>query len=136
MVRNRLTSRGLAANIEARTSGFVFTQRGRSPIWRAQRGIPQVETDSVASLFAQVATGNWASIVPHTWLWAMPMSGPTGGEIRAVELVDPVLKAQIALATNALGPGSPVARALITCAQALALNEFFDTQLRGITRRR
>lgn len=102
----------------------------------AVSAIPQVETDSVASLFAQVATGNWASIVPHTWLWAMPMSGPTGGEIRAVELVDPVLKAQIALATNALGPGSPVARALITCAQALALNEFFDTQLRGITRRR
>lgn len=75
----------------------------------AVSAIPQVETDSVASLFAQVATGNWASIVPHTWLWAMPMSGPTGGEIRAVELVDPVLKAQIALATNALGPGSPVA---------------------------
>jgi DNA-binding transcriptional LysR family regulator len=42
---------------------------------------PQVETDSVASLFAQVATGNWACIVPHTWLWTTPM----GGEIRAVE---------------------------------------------------
>ncbi|OSC42158.1 LysR family transcriptional regulator [Mycobacterium decipiens] len=98
--------------------------------------IPQVETDSVASLFAQVATGNWACIVPHTWLWAMPMRGPMGGEIRAVELVDPVLKAQIALATNASGPGSPVARALAACAQELALNEFFATWLLGITRRR
>lgn len=50
MVRNRLTSRGLAANIEARTSGFVFTQRGRSPIWRAQRGAHypfEVELDSL-----------------------------------------------------------------------------------------
>lgn len=46
---------------------------------------PQVETDSVASLFAQVANGNWATIVPHTWLWMTP----TRGEIRAVELVDP-----------------------------------------------
>jgi DNA-binding transcriptional LysR family regulator len=93
---------------------------------------PQVETDSVASLLAQVATGNWACIVPHTWLWTSPLIG----EIRAVEMVDPVLNAQIALATNSAGPGSPIARALSTSAQELALNEFFDAQLRGITRRR
>jgi DNA-binding transcriptional LysR family regulator len=93
---------------------------------------PQVETDSVASLLAQVATGNWACIVPHTWLWTSPL----GAEIRAVEMVDPAPKAEIALATNSSGPGSPVARALIACAQQLALNEFFDAQLMGITRRR
>jgi DNA-binding transcriptional LysR family regulator len=93
---------------------------------------PQVETDSVASLFAQVATGNWACIVPHTWLWTSPL----GAEIRAVEMVDPVLKAEIALATNSAGPGSPVARALIASAQQLALDEFFNTQLLGITHRR
>ena len=62
---------------------------------------PQVETDSVASLLAQVAAGNWACIVPHTWLWTSPL----GAEIRAVEMVDPALKAQIALATNSTGPG-------------------------------
>lgn len=93
---------------------------------------PQVETDSVASLLAQVATGNWACIVPHTWLWTSPL----GAEIRAVEMTDPALKAEIALATHSSGPGSPVARALIACAQQLALNEFFDAQLMGITRRR
>jgi DNA-binding transcriptional LysR family regulator len=93
---------------------------------------PQVETDSVASLFALVATGNWACIVPHTWLWTTPM----GGEIRAVEMVDPALKGDIGLATNSAGPGSPVARALTASAQQLALNEFFDAQLAGITRRR
>ncbi|MGE2814951.1 LysR family transcriptional regulator [Mycobacterium heidelbergense] len=93
---------------------------------------PQVETDSVASLFAQVASGNWACIVPHTWLWTSPLAAG----IRAVEMVDPVLKAEIALATNSAGPGSPVARALIASAQQLALDEFFDTQLLGITRRR
>jgi DNA-binding transcriptional LysR family regulator len=93
---------------------------------------PQVETDSVASLFAQAATGNWACIVPHTWLWTSPL----GAEIRAVEMVDPVLKAEIALATNSTGPGSPIARAVTACAQELALNEFFDAQLMGITRRR
>ncbi len=93
---------------------------------------PQVETDSVASLFAQVATGNWACIVPHTWLWTSPLNA----EIRAVEMVDPVLRAEIALATNSAGPGSPIARALVASAQQLALGEFFDAQLSGITHRR
>jgi DNA-binding transcriptional LysR family regulator len=93
---------------------------------------PQVETDSVASLFAQVATGNWACIVPHTWLW----TSPPGGEVRAVEMVEPALTAEITLATNSAGPGSPVARALTESAKELALNEFFDAQLVGITRRR
>ena len=93
---------------------------------------PQVETDSVASLLAQVATGNWACIVPHTWLWTSPL----GPQIRAVEMVDPAPKAQIALATNSTGPGSPVARALTACARQRALNEFFDAPLVVITRRR
>ncbi|CAM4262342.1 putative hydrogen peroxide-inducible genes activator [Mycobacterium basiliense] len=93
---------------------------------------PLVETDSVASLFAQVATGNWASIVPHTWLWAMPV----GGEIRPVELADPTVKAQISLATNSTGPGSPVARALVTSTRALSLNEFFQARMLGISHRR
>ena len=92
---------------------------------------PQVETDSVASLLAQVATGDWACIVPHTWLWANPMAG----DIRVCELVDPVLKAQIAVATSSAGPGAPVARAFSACAQKLALNDFFDARLFGITGR-
>jgi DNA-binding transcriptional LysR family regulator len=93
---------------------------------------PQVETDSVASLLAQVATGDWACIIPHTWLWTSLMAG----DLRVVELVDPALKAQIAVATNSAGPGSPVARALSSCAQKLALNELFDARLLGITGRR
>jgi hypothetical protein len=58
------------------------------------------------------------------------------GDIRAVEMVNPALTAEVALATNSAGPGSPVARALTTCAKGLALREFFDAQLAGITRRR
>jgi DNA-binding transcriptional LysR family regulator len=93
---------------------------------------PQVETDSVASLFAQVSTGNSACIVPHTWLWTMPI----GADIRAVQMVNPPIKAEIGLATNAAGPGSPVARALKESAQRLTLNQLFDAQLVGLTRRR
>lgn len=92
----------------------------------------QVETDSVASLFAQAATGNWACIVPHTWLWTSPL----GPGVRALEMVEPALTADVALATGSAGPGSPVARALSASAQQLALDEFFDAQLMKITLRR
>jgi len=93
---------------------------------------PQVETDSVASLLAQEAAGNWACVVPHTWLWTSPL----GAEIRAVEMVDPVLNADIALATISAGPRSPIVRALAASARQLTLNEFFDAQLSSVTHRR
>jgi hypothetical protein len=82
---------------------------------------PQVETDSVASPYAHVG-GAWASIVPHTWLRAMPVIGKT----RAVRLVDPDTSAQISVATHAATPGSVVARAFVTAARGLSLDEFFD----------
>ena len=83
---------------------------------------PQVETDSVASLYAQVGSGAWASIVPHTWLRAMPVVGRT----RAVRLVGPDTRTQISVATHTATPGSVVARAFIIAAQGLSLDEFFD----------
>lgn len=70
--------------------------------------------------------------MPHTWLWASPL----GAGIRAVELVDPVLTADVVLATKSHGPGSPIARALAASAGRLQLNDFFDAQLLGVTRRR
>jgi DNA-binding transcriptional LysR family regulator len=70
---------------------------------------PQIETDSVSTLLAQATTGDRACIVPQTWLWANLMAA----DLRAVELVDPVLKTQIAVAANSTGPGSPVARAFV-----------------------
>jgi len=86
---------------------------------------PQVETDSVASLYAHVGVGAWASIVPHTWLRAMPVVGTT----RAVRLVEPDARAQISVAIPAATPGSVVARAFVTAARGLALDEFFDQPL-------
>ncbi|MGH3166617.1 MAG: LysR family transcriptional regulator, partial [Trebonia sp.] len=63
---------------------------------------PQVETDSVASLCAHVATGAWASVVPHTWLRAIPAPG----EMRAIPLTGPESKAQISVAIRAGTPAS------------------------------
>lgn len=86
---------------------------------------PQVETDSVASLYALVGLGAWASIVPHTWLRAMPVIGRT----RVARLVDPDARAQVSVAIHAATPGSVTARAFVTAAKGLSLNEFFDQPL-------
>jgi DNA-binding transcriptional LysR family regulator len=86
---------------------------------------PQVETDSVASLYAHVGVGAWASIVPHTWLRAMPVIGRT----RAVRLVDPDARAQVSVAIHAATPGSVAARAFVNAATGLSLDEFFDQPL-------
>ncbi|WP_123026669.1 LysR family transcriptional regulator [Mycolicibacterium stellerae] len=73
---------------------------------------PQVETDSVASLYAHVATGAWASVVPHTWLRAMPVTSAA----RAIRLVEPEATAPISMAIHAAAPGSVAARAFLNVA--------------------
>jgi DNA-binding transcriptional LysR family regulator len=83
---------------------------------------PQVETDSVASLYAHVATGAWASVVPHTWLRAMPVTGAA----RAIRLVEPDTGAQISMAIHAAAPGSVAARAFLNVAVGTPLNDIFE----------
>jgi DNA-binding transcriptional LysR family regulator len=86
---------------------------------------PQVQTDSVASLYALVGAGECATIVPHTWLEAMPVHSTT----RVARLIEPDARAQVAVAINASTPGSRIARAFATAAKGLALDEFFDRPL-------
>jgi DNA-binding transcriptional LysR family regulator len=81
---------------------------------------PQVEADSIASLHALVATGSWASVVPHTWSRTVQVRGRT----RTLPLVDPVARVRIAVATNSAGPGSPIARAFVAAAS--------DPHIRGL----
>ncbi|MFI6938337.1 LysR family transcriptional regulator [Streptomyces sp. NPDC050418] len=88
---------------------------------------PQVETDSIASLYAHVGVGEWASIVPHSWLRAMPVIGRT----RAVRLVEPDARAQVSVAIHAATPGSVAARAFVSAATGLALGEFFSEPVPG-----
>jgi DNA-binding transcriptional LysR family regulator len=90
---------------------------------------PQIETDSVASLYAHVATGAWASVVPDTWLRVMPVSEGT----RAVRLIEPETTAQISVAIHAGTPGSVAARAFLNVAAGLSLDTFFAPRA-GISR--
>jgi len=70
---------------------------------------PRVETDSIASLFAQVRAGQWASIVPHAWLHVFGV--PAG--MHAVPLVRPTRTERIGLVLPARDPISVIGQALI-----------------------
>ena len=85
---------------------------------------PQVETDSVASLYAHVATGAWASVVPHTWLREMPVTSAA----RAIRLVEPDTTAQISMAIHGTGPGSVAARAFLNVASVPPQDHVLDLE--------
>jgi DNA-binding transcriptional LysR family regulator len=86
---------------------------------------PQMETDSVSSLCALVSVGACASIVPHTWLRAMPM----GDGMSAVRLVDPDARAQVSVAIHAGTPSSVIGQAFVKAATGLSLDDFFAQSL-------
>lgn len=69
---------------------------------------PRVETDSVSSLFAQVTTGSWATVVPSAWLHVFGV--PAG--MCALPLVEPERAIPVGLVTLASEPGSVMARAM------------------------
>ncbi|MFE1884386.1 LysR family transcriptional regulator [Streptomyces diastatochromogenes] len=69
---------------------------------------PRVETDSIASLFAHVRTGRWASVVPHAWLHVFGV--PVG--MQAVPLVNPVRTERIGLLIPRREPISVMGQAL------------------------
>jgi DNA-binding transcriptional LysR family regulator len=80
---------------------------------------PQLETDSVAALYAQVSTGRWASIVPYPWTRTVP---PPPGT-RVLALHDPEIRAHIALVAENADPGSVLVRALLDTVTQLNLGE-------------
>ena len=79
---------------------------------------PRVETDSIASLFAQVRAGQWASIVPHAWLHVFGV--PAG--MHAVPLVRPVRTERIGLMLPSRDPVPVIAQALIDAADQAGIS--------------
>ena len=78
---------------------------------------PRVETDSVSSLFAQVKTGSWATVVPSAWLHVFGV--PAG--MCAMPLTEPERATPVGLVTLAREPGSVMARALAAVSQVTDL---------------
>jgi DNA-binding transcriptional LysR family regulator len=82
---------------------------------------PVVESDSIASLYAAVGTGRWASIVSGSWMEGFRMEPlGAGAHTRTIPLTDPELRTQIVVAINAAKPGSAIARAFTNAAVGFA----------------
>lgn len=77
---------------------------------------PRLETDSVASLFAHVKTGFWATILPTAWMHVFGV--PEG--LRAVPLSEPQRALPVGLVTLSAQPASVLVRAM---AQVAATTE-------------
>ncbi len=130
MLAGHTTSIALTSAVQLPLCLLNQGMRGRQVLDRALESCeltvsPQLETDSVAALYAHVATGRWASIVPDPWTQTMPP--PVG--VRVLALHDPVVHSPIGLVTASLHPGSMLARALVATAEALHLDELFGRSL-------
>lgn len=78
-------------------------------------GAPKVavETNSVLSLVAHVRSGEWSSVLPHTFLAVL---GPYGAQfqgLRSIALVKPEAEQAIGLVVAERDPLPPLARALL-----------------------
>lgn len=88
----------------------IFAEVGISPE-------PRLETDSVASLFAHVTTGSWATVVPAAWLHAFGVPA----HLRAVPLVGPERCVPVGLLTLARDPTPILVRALASVVESTDL---------------
>ena len=80
--------------------------------------VPQIEADSVASMYAHAATGRWASLVPHSWGNAFRIPA----DLRAIAIDGPQVGSSVGLVTSADEPGSVLARALVEVVRRLRLD--------------
>lgn len=79
---------------------------------------PSVTTNSFLAICSHVCSGEWSSIIPHTFAYIF-----IGCEdLVLVELVDPVHSQTIGLVASDRDPLPPLARALMSCATRLQLD--------------
>jgi DNA-binding transcriptional LysR family regulator len=72
-----------------------------------------IETNSVLALIAQVRTGRWSSVVPHTFLTLLGQEQSALSGIQAIPLVRPSATHSVGVVVNDREPQSPLARALL-----------------------
>lgn len=88
----------------------VFESAGVTP--RAR-----IETNSFVCILSHVRSGEWSSIVPHTYVDRLGLAQ----DLRALPLVNPVCTHSIGLVVSDREPLSPLANALLRCARGLDL---------------
>lgn len=86
---------------------------------------PTVTANSFLAVCSHVRSGEWSSIIPHTFAYIF-----AGCEdLALIDLVDPVHSQTIGLVTLDRDPQSPLAHALVKCADGLDL----ERMLGGLT---
>lgn len=88
---------------------------------------PVVETDTIAALYAHLASRRWSSIIAHTWLRAFGV--PTG--MRVLRLTPPGPNPVIGVVTARNHPRSLVADALIDTIGSIDVSAALSTPLNG-----
>ncbi|MCO1578445.1 LysR family transcriptional regulator [Crossiella sp. SN42] len=88
---------------------------------------PAVETDSVAALYAHVATRTWYSVISHAWLH---MFGVPAG-MRALPLYGTAQTPRVGLVTAARDPEAPMAAALAEVARVVDVRGELDRVARA-----
>jgi DNA-binding transcriptional LysR family regulator len=75
-----------------------------------------VETDSMVALFAYVRSGEWSSVIPHTFLTLLGQDAGLEG-LRAIPLIEPESVHTVGLVVGQRDPLPPLARALLKFAR-------------------
>jgi DNA-binding transcriptional LysR family regulator len=76
-----------------------------------------IETNSVVALMAHVRSGQWSSVIPHTFLGLLGRTAAAPGGFNAVALVEPEASHSVGLVLNEREPLPPLARALLKSAR-------------------
>ncbi|MFT3731348.1 MAG: LysR family transcriptional regulator [Hyphomicrobium sp.] len=82
---------------------------------------PTVTSNSYLAICSHVCSGEWSSIIPHTFAYIF--SGCK--ELALVELIEPRHSQAIGLVVSDRDPLSPLAHALIRCAARLSQDDLF-----------
>jgi DNA-binding transcriptional LysR family regulator len=91
-------------------------------------GTPKVavETNSVLSLVAHVRSGEWSSVVPHTFLTLLGHRDATFRGLRAIPLVEPEAAHTVGLVVSEREPLPPHARAMLEVARQADMSSIFE----------
>jgi DNA-binding transcriptional LysR family regulator len=87
------------------------------------RPVPQIETNSIASLGLHVQTGQWSSVVPHHVLLTLGL--PKGA--RALDITEPDVSHAVGVVTADREPAPPTAKAMLVVIHGLAKTNLFES---------
>jgi DNA-binding transcriptional LysR family regulator len=100
----------------------LFTEGGAQPK-------VTIETNSVLALVAHVRSGQWSSVIPHTFLNLLGHREAPFAGLTAIPLVAPEASQSVGLVLRERDPLPPLARALLKSARETDLSDTLDASL-------